>query len=128
MIEAFKDSPLLLLFVVCALGYAIGTTPIRGIKLGVAAVLFVGLGFGALDPDLKVPEIIIILGLSIFVYTVGLSSGPGFFSTFRRRGLRDVYFVLAMITVSAGLTVGFHFLFDFEAAASAGLGMPVTVR
>jgi putative transport protein len=47
----------------------------------VAAVLFVGLAFGALSPDLALPPIIVDLGLIIFVYTIGLASGAGFFAS-----------------------------------------------
>lgn len=46
--------------------------------MGVAAVLFVGLAFGALDADLTIPPIILKLGLVLFVYTIGLANGPGF--------------------------------------------------
>lgn len=121
MIEAFKANPLLLLFIVSAIGYWVGSIRIKGTSLGVAAVLFVGLGFGAIDKDLMVPEIVIFLGLSIFVYTIGLSSGPGFFATFKRRGFRDILFVIAMLTLSAAITVGLFFIFDLDAATAAGL-------
>lgn len=121
MIEAFKESPLLLLFIVSAIGYAIGNISIRGTKLGVAAVLFVGLGFGALSPELYVPEIIIVLGLAIFVYTIGLSSGPGFFYTFKKRGAKDITFIILMLVFSAVITVGLHFAFAINAATTAGL-------
>lgn len=121
MIEAFKDNPLLLLFVVCAIGYWVGSIRIRGTSLGVAAVLFVGLGIGALDKDLMVPEIVIYLGLSIYVYTIGLSSGPGFFATFKRSGYRDIVFVVGMLMLSAAITVGLFYLFDLDAATAAGL-------
>jgi putative transport protein len=86
VIETFLESPLLLLFTVIALGYGLGEVRIRKFKLGVAAVLFVGLAFGALDPGLSVPQFIIFLGLAMFVYTVGLSSAPAFFASFRRHG------------------------------------------
>ncbi|MCB0636777.1 MAG: hypothetical protein KDC54_09190, partial [Lewinella sp.] len=72
-------------------------------------------------PSLAVPEIIIVLGLSMFVYTVGVSSGPAFFATFRRRGFRDLSFVLAMLILSAGITVALHFSFGFDASVSAGV-------
>lgn len=121
MIEAFKESPLLLLFIVSAFGYWIGRIPIRGVKLGVAAVLFAGLAFGALDPELQVPEIIIVLGLSMFVYTIGLSSGPSFFSTFRSQGFQNFGFVILMLSLSTLITVGVFLLFDLDAATAAGL-------
>ena len=87
MIELFTTNPLLLLFAVMAIGYGVGEVRIRGFKLGVAAVLFVGLAFGALDPRLEVPQFITFMGLAIFVYTIGLSSAPAFFASFRRNGL-----------------------------------------
>lgn len=121
MLEAFQQSPLLLLFAVIAVGYGVGEIKIRGFKLGVAAVLFVGLGFGALDPDFSVPQLIIYLGLTIFVYTVGLSSAPAFFASFRQHGFRDVFFILGTIALSAGLAYAMHLIFGFDAATTAGL-------
>ena len=62
MIQLLIDNPLLLLFLVAAVGYLVGRIKIGGVNLGVAAVLFVGIAAGALHPDLKLPEIIYILG------------------------------------------------------------------
>ncbi len=121
MIEVLKDSPLLLLFLVSAIGYWMGSISIRGIRLGVAAVLFVGLAFGALDPALQVPDIVIVLGLSMFAYTIGLGSGPGFFSTFQRSGARDLFFVTIMLTVSALLATAMHLILGLDPATTAGL-------
>ncbi len=121
MIQAFIDSPVLLLFVVAAIGYWLGTIRIKGFKMGVAAILFVGLAFGGINPAFKIPEIIIILGLTIFVYTIGLKSGPTFFTTFRQRGAKDIYFIIAMLTVSAGITIGIHYLLGFDPASTGGI-------
>lgn len=121
MVEAFIENPVLLLFVVAGLGYGVGSIRIRGSNLGVAAVLFVGLAIGGLSPQLQIPETIIFLGLAIFVYTIGLSSGPSFFATFRQRGSRDIIFVIIMLTFSASIAVGLHFLFHFEASTTSGL-------
>ncbi|MEM9920693.1 MAG: TrkA C-terminal domain-containing protein [Bacteroidota bacterium] len=121
MIEAFKENPILLLFLVAAIGYGLGSIRLQRSSLGVAAVLFVGLGFGALDPELHIPDMVVFLGLAIFVYTIGLQSGPSFFSNLRRRGLRDVTFVLFMLSLSAGITLILHFVLGLEAATTAGL-------
>ncbi|MCA9946515.1 MAG: hypothetical protein KC449_23700, partial [Anaerolineales bacterium] len=94
MIELLQANPLLLLFLVVAIGYLLGQIRIGGNSMGVAAVLFVGLAFGALDPALQMPQIILDLGLVLFVYTIGLANGPGFFSKFRREGLREVLFIV----------------------------------
>ncbi len=121
MVQAFIENPILLLFIVVGIGYGIGSIKLRGTGLGVAAVLFVGLFFGSLDQELHIPEEIIFLGLSIFIYSVGLSSGPSFFQLFRQRGSRDLVFIFGMLSFSALITVGFHYLFLFEPATSAGL-------
>lgn len=121
MIEAFIENPILLLFIVASLGYGIGSIRIKGSNLGVAAVLFVGLAFGGLSPDLHIPEVIIFLGLAIFVYTIGLSSGPSFFATFKQRGSRDILFVIIMLSFSAAIALGLHFLFGFNASTTAGI-------
>ncbi len=121
MIALLSENPLLLLFVVAGLGYGVGSIKIRGGQLGVAAVLFVGLFFGALDNSLQIPNVIFVLGLAIFVYTVGLSSGPGFMSAFQGRGRRNLGFIIFMVILSGFFAVGAHFLFGFSSATTAGL-------
>ena len=128
MISLFQANPLLLLFTVAAIGYWVGTIKVRGTSLGVAAVLFVGLGFGALDPNMQVSETIIFMGLAIFVYTVALQSGHAFFTNLRSRGLRDIGFVISMLALSACATVGVHFLLGFNAATTAGLFSGITTN
>lgn len=121
MTQLLIDNPLLLLFLIAALAYPLGHIKVKGVSLGVSAVLFVGLAVGALDPNLKLPEIIYTLGLVIFVYTIGLSSGPGFFASFRRKGLRDNLFVLVMLWVAAGLTALAVIVLRLSPAVGAGL-------
>jgi putative transport protein len=121
MIDLLVNNPLLLLFVVAAVGYPLGKLSVGGVSLGVAAVLFAGIGIGALDPRLKLPEIVYQLGLLLFVYTVGLSSGRTFFASFNRRGLRDNAFVLSMLLVGAGLSVGLHALLKLSPTITAGM-------
>ena len=121
MIQAFQDSPLLLLFVVIGIGYAIGNVSILKAKLGVAAVLFVGLAFGALDESLAVPDIIITFGLAIFVYTIGLANGPGFFHTIRKSGFRDISFFVLALLIYSGLAILAQHILGLNSATTAGL-------
>ncbi len=121
MIQVLIENPILLLFIVAAIGYGLGNIKFRGTGLGVAAVLFVGLFFGGLSPDLRIEESIIFLGLAIFVYSIGLSSGPSFFESFRQKGLRDISFVIVMIALSAAIALGLHFLFEFSATTTSGI-------
>ena len=49
LLTFLSAQPLILFFLVAALGYLLGQLKIGGSTLGIAAVLFVGLAFGALD-------------------------------------------------------------------------------
>jgi putative transport protein len=121
LIEILESNPLLLLFLVVAIGYWIGQIHIRGSRVGVAAVLFVGLAFGALDAGLTIPLVVLELGLVLFVYTIGLANGPGFFSKFQREGYREVLFITGIMVIPALLVVVFHFTFDLTPATTAGI-------
>ena len=114
--DTLASNPVLLLFVVAALGFAIGRIRIGGFSLGVAAVLFAGIAVGALDDRLKLPEPFWVLGLALFVYTVGLASGPGFIAAMRRRGLAANAVVVSAIAASA--------LVAFAAHSALGLSGP----
>src|SRR5512138_1222209 len=111
MIKLLVDNPLVLLFLIAAISYPLGRIKIKGTSLGVAMVLFVSIAFGALDPNLRLPDVIFNLGAVLFVYTLGLSGGPGFVASFRRKdghssGLRDSLFVIAMLVGAALLSLG----------------------
>lgn len=121
LVELLKSNTLLLLFVVAAIGYPLGRVRLFGHSLGVAAVLFAGLAIGALDPDLKLPEIVYTLGLVVFVYTIGLSSGAGFFASFRRKGLRDNLLIVGMLIVAALAVAGVQYAFGLRPTLAAGL-------
>lgn len=121
MIEILAEYPLLLLFVVASLGYLIGNISIKGNSLGVAAILFTGLFFGAIDARLQIPEIVLLLGLSIYVYSIGLSSGPAFFESYRKNGIRDFLFIISMLIFSGCIATSLWFLFGFSAATITGV-------
>jgi putative transport protein len=121
MIKLLLDNLLLLLFLVSAIGYLIGQISFGGVKLGVAAVLFVGLAAGALHPDMKLPEFVYLFGLVVFVYAIGLSSGAAFFASFRDKGLRDNLFILAMLVVGAALTGVAWWAGGLRPAVAAGM-------
>lgn len=120
-IEFLAANPLLLLFLTAALGYALGRIKIKGASLGVAAVLFVGLIIGSFSPTLVVPDFIFTFGLAIFVYTIGLSSGAGFFASFKGKGLRDNLFVLALLLVGTGIIWAAATMLPLKATVASGI-------
>lgn len=123
-----SEEALLYLFLAAALGSFVGNIKVKGNSLGVAAVLFVGLAIGAAKPDVKIPEVIKLMGLAIFVYSIGLSSGPSFFSSLKTRGTAN--FILAMLALSV-LSVciwGAALFFGFDASGAAGLLSGITTN
>lgn len=121
MISILKSNPLLLLFLVSALGFLVGRIRIGGTGLGISGVLFVGLFIGAMDPGFVVPDIVFQLGLVFFVYTIGVTSGPAFFQSFQKNGWRDIGFVLTMLTLSALVALLLHYFMDFDGATTVGI-------
>jgi putative transport protein len=116
-----EKSPLLVLFGVAGLGYLVGKIRVGGFGFGVAAVLFVGLAVGALDRLLELPELVQQIGLVLFVYTLGLSSGPGFFASLRTKGLRTNALALGVIAASAVSAFAFGKVTNESAGRVAGL-------
>jgi len=114
MAEFLCSRPLLLLFVVAAMGCLIGRLRVLGFSLGVSAVLFAGLFVGWWIPGIQLPDFVAQLGLVLFVYTLGLASGPAFFASLRLRGVRDNLLALGILGVCA--------LFAFALARAFGLG------
>lgn len=99
--EFCTENPVLVVFAVIALGYPIGRIRIGPVSLGVAGVLFAGLGAGAFIPDIKPPEALHVLGLSMFVYAIGLSSGPSFVTALKSGGIKANLAALSGLAAAA---------------------------
>ena len=121
MVKILLENPLMLLLMVAAIGYPLGRIKVYGITLGVGAVLFVGLAFGMLHPDMKAPAIVYIMGQALFVYTVGLSAGPSFVSTFRRNGVMNNILAGGVLCASAALCVALQKYFMLKPGIAAGI-------
>lgn len=121
IIRTLAENPLLLLFVVAAVGYPLGRIRIGGAALGTASVLFVGIAIGAIDPRLKLPDIIYLLGLAVLVYTIGLSSAQSFFRAFTFRGLRDLLLALGVLGLAGALAFVLGRAFGISAPIGAAM-------
>lgn len=119
--DLLAQNNLLLLFTIIGVGYLIGNISVFGLKLGVAALLFVGMTFSAIDPRLVLPEHIYIIGLVLFVYAIGLQAGPGFFASFQKRGLRMSLIAVVILALGAGVAGLLGTAFGLSAATIAGL-------
>src|ERR1041384_1446207 len=75
---------------VCVLGMAFGSIKVRGIGLGTAGVLFAGIIVGHFGEEIDHHTLDFVkeFGLILFVFTIGLQLGPGFFAAFRHQGVK----------------------------------------
>jgi putative transport protein len=121
LIELLSSSPLLLLFVVLALGASLGKIRIAGVSLGIAAVLFAGLGLGSLSPGIKLPSVIYEIGLVLFIYAIGISSGEHFFRNLRHKGWKENLLVATVISMVFAGVITLHFFTNIRASFMAGL-------
>lgn len=98
---------------IITLGMLIGKIQIKGVSLGVTFVLFVGILAGHLgcNIDPAVLDFLKNFGLILFIFTIGLQVGPGFFSSFKTSGLKMNGLACCMILLGVGATVGLSFLF-----------------
>jgi len=101
---------ILVLAATIVLGIAIGEVRIRGIKFGIAGVLFSGLLLGHFGLKLQhdAADFAREFGLVLFIYAVGMAVGPGFFNLFRAFGLRTNAIAVAVVIlgiVMAGSSV-----------------------
>jgi len=108
-----------LLLLITLLGTALGKLQLGSFSLGSSGIIFVALGFGHFGYTL--PADFQTLGLVLFVYSIGLQAGPGFFYTLLSRGLKLALLALGTIGVAFAATLGFSLLFGFGADTGAGL-------
>lgn len=120
VVDLLVERPVLLLFVILAVGTALGALRVRRFSLGPAAVLFTALAFSAYDARLALPEVLGMVGLSIFAYAIGLTAGPSFFASLRT-GLRPVALVAATLVGLGALTVALGRARGLDLGTVAGL-------
>ena len=102
----------LILSLVIAFGIMLAKIKVAGVSLGITWILFVGIVFGHFNMTLNEHLLHFMkeFGLILFVYSIGLQVGPGFFSAFKKGGL--TLNLLAMLVVFLGvvITIILHFV------------------
>jgi len=111
------------LSVVCVLGMALGSLKLRGIGLGTAGVLFAGLALGHFGQpvDHHTLEFVKEFGLVLFVFTIGLQLGPGFFAAFRHQGIKFNLISAAIVLCGVIIAPFAGWLGGLEKAAVPGI-------
>lgn len=109
--------------VVAVLGLAVGQIKLGPVQLGIAGPLFVGIALGNLGFKMN-PELLAFareFGLILFVYAIGISVGPGFFSAFQKDGALLNSLTAAIVGLGALVAVAIHLLFHQPLEVVTGL-------
>jgi len=104
-------STLVLYSFVIAAGIYIGKIKFFGVSLGVTFVLFVGILMGHFGyvVDNDVLKFVREFGLILFIFSIGLQVGPGFFSSFKRGGMRLNALAVLVIVLNVVIVLGIYF-------------------
>ena len=89
------------IFLIVALGFMLGRIKVMGLSLDVSAVIFIALAFG--HWGVSIPKELGTFGLVLFIFTIGIQAGPGFFHSFRSKG-KTLILITLLIVASACLT------------------------
>lgn len=104
-------STLVLYSFVIAAGIFIGKIKIAGVSLGVTFVLFVGILMGhfGYEVDSNILKFVREFGLILFIFAIGLQVGPGFFSSFKKGGVRLNMLAVLAIALNVLIVLGIYF-------------------
>ncbi|MGD9917661.1 MAG: putative transporter [Paenirhodobacter sp.] len=110
-----------------ALGLLLGGLNWRGVGLGIGGVLFAGIFVGhvasaaGIEFNAEMLEFTREFGLILFVFTIGIQVGPGFFATLQKAGLQLNLIAAAIVVVGVLTAVALHFIAGIPVPALVGL-------
>ena len=115
------------LVLVAVVGLWLGNIKIRGVGFGIGGVLFGGIFVGHFADQLgwvlsaDMLHFIQEFGLILFVYTIGIQVGPGFFASLRVSGLRLNLFAFGIVVMGGLVTAILHKLFAIPLPVVLGI-------
>ena len=122
-IEQSYTQAILIISLICAVGLALGKVKIAGVSLGISFVFFAGIIAGHFG--IKINSDMLLLaqnfGLIIFISSLGVQVGPGFFSAFKKGGIKLNALSLLLVLIGTGMTVCLHWLSGIPMPEMMGL-------
>lgn len=114
---------ILLLSIVIAAGIQLGKIKIFGVSLGITLVLFVGIVLGHFGFTINhhVLHFFKEFGLILFVYSVGMQVGPGFFSSFKKGGITLNMLACGIVLLGVVTTIVLHYATGIPMATMVGV-------
>ncbi|MDD4198665.1 MAG: putative transporter [Paludibacter sp.] len=116
---------ILLYAFVIAMGVMIGKVKFFGVSLGVTFVLFVGILVGHLgfSANSELMHFLREFGLILFIYSIGLQVGPGFFSSFKKGGMQQNLLAASVVLLGVGVTIALYYIFAGRIPMSMFVGI-----
>ncbi len=120
--ESVAHTILIYSFVI-AVGVALGKIKIYRISLGITFILFAGIAVGhfGFKVNHEVIDFVRDFGLILFVFTIGLQVGPGFFSSFKKGGLTLNMLAMSIVLLGAATAVILHFITGLSMSMMVGI-------
>jgi len=108
---------------VIAIGIWLGRIKIAGISLGITWVLFTGLifSYAGVDIDKGTEDFVKDFGLILFVYSIGLQVGPGFWASLKKNAIINNLLAIAIVALGAIITVIFYSISNNGIAVMTGV-------
>ena len=113
----------MILSLICATGLALGKIKIFGVSLGVTFVFFAGIIAGHFGITIQ-PEMLSLaqnFGLIIYIYSLGLQVGPGFFSSFKHGGIKLNLLALLLLLIGSLTAIILFWTTDLSVSDTVGL-------
>lgn len=107
------------IFLIITLGYMLGNLKIKGFSLDISAILIVALIAGHFG--IVIPDDFKLFGLAIFIYAIGLQSGPGFFETLKTNGIKLNFLAFLMLILIFSIVYISGKLMGYSASTIAGI-------
>lgn len=108
----------MMLSLICATGLALGKIKIFGVSLGVTFVFFAGIVAGHFGMTID-PQMLALaqnFGLILYIYSLGVQVGPGFFSSFKHGGIKLNLLSLLLLLIGTFMAIAVFW--------ATGIGVP----
>lgn len=126
-IELFTEhtfiQAVMILSLICAAGLALGRIKLKGISFGVTFVFFAGIIAGHFNITID-PQMLVLaqnFGLILYIYSLGLQVGPGFFSSFKKGGIKLNLLALLLLITGSLMAMAIHWTTGISAPDTVGL-------
>ena len=126
--ELFTDQTsfmhaVLILSLISAVGLILGSIKIKGISLGVTFVFFTGIIAGHFGTTINQEMLILAqsFGLILYIYSLGVQVGPGFFSSFKQGGIKLNLLSIGLLIIGSLMAAIIHWTTNTSAGDTVGL-------